>query len=253
MSFFRFYVNVDVRAFPVRLLQFVFYGGSLLVCLEQRHISVHPHMDINGIMTSYTARAQMMGLRHPLERKHDAGNVLLDVVGQRAFEQLIDTGFQLLHRHLDDEQADNHGRQRVEHTPVLSQQNRSPDSDRRTDGRKRVAPVMPGIGHHRRTVVTFSDNPGVMKQHFLGNDGNQSGHESDPSGRIKALPPEETGDIPGALQSLADTYEDDLQVSLRMMSSMIEPILIIVMALFVGFILLGILSAMFSLTSNINR
>ena len=64
---------------------------------------------------------------------------------------------------------------------------------------------------------------------------------------------EETGDIPGALQSLADTYEDDLQVSLRMMSSMIEPILIIVMALFVGFILLGILSAMFSLTSNINR
>jgi len=37
------------------------------------------------------------------------------------------------------------------------------------------------------------------------------------------------------------------------MTTMIEPILIITMALFVGFILLGILSAMFSLTSNINR
>ena len=64
---------------------------------------------------------------------------------------------------------------------------------------------------------------------------------------------EETGDIPGALESLAETYEDDLQTALRIMTSMIEPILIIVMALFVGFILLGILSAMFSLTSNINR
>jgi len=64
---------------------------------------------------------------------------------------------------------------------------------------------------------------------------------------------EETGDIPGALQSLAETYENDLQAALRVMTSMIEPLLIIVMALFVGFILLGILSAMFSLTANINR
>ncbi|MBR6461487.1 MAG: type II secretion system F family protein, partial [Verrucomicrobia bacterium] len=64
---------------------------------------------------------------------------------------------------------------------------------------------------------------------------------------------DETGDIPGALQSLAETYEEDLQGALRVMTSMIEPMLIIVMALFVGFILLGILSAMFSLTSNINR
>ena len=64
---------------------------------------------------------------------------------------------------------------------------------------------------------------------------------------------EETSDIPGALQSLAETYEEDLQGALRVMTSMIEPMLIIVMALFVGFILLGILSAMFSLTSNINR
>lgn len=64
---------------------------------------------------------------------------------------------------------------------------------------------------------------------------------------------EETGDIPGALQSLAETYEDDLQTALRVMTGMIEPMLIIIMALFVGFILMGILSAMFSLTSNINR
>ncbi len=64
---------------------------------------------------------------------------------------------------------------------------------------------------------------------------------------------EETGDIPGSLQSLAETYEDDLKTALGTLSTMIEPILIIIMALFVGFILVGILSAMFSLTSNINR
>ena len=42
---------------------------------------------------------------------------------------------------------------------------------------------------------------------------------------------EETGDIPGALQSLAETYEEDLQGALRVMTSMIEPMLIIVMGL----------------------
>ncbi len=64
---------------------------------------------------------------------------------------------------------------------------------------------------------------------------------------------EDTGDVPGALANVADTYENELSIALRVMTNMIEPVLIVVMALGVGFLLLSVLSAMFALTSNIAR
>jgi type IV pilus assembly protein PilC len=64
---------------------------------------------------------------------------------------------------------------------------------------------------------------------------------------------EETGDVPGSLANLADTYEGELQISLRLMTTLIEPLLIIVMALGVGFLLLSVLLPMFKLISSINR
>lgn len=64
---------------------------------------------------------------------------------------------------------------------------------------------------------------------------------------------EETGDVPGALQNLADTYESELTIALRVLTNLIEPAMIIVMAIMVGFLLLSILSAMFAITSNIGQ
>jgi type II secretory pathway component PulF len=62
---------------------------------------------------------------------------------------------------------------------------------------------------------------------------------------------EETGDVPGSLSSLAETYEAELNTGLRVMTSMIEPIILCVMAVGVGFLLLAIFSALFALTSSI--
>jgi type II secretory pathway component PulF len=62
---------------------------------------------------------------------------------------------------------------------------------------------------------------------------------------------EETGDVPAALKNVADTYENELNIALRVMTNMIEPVLIVTMALGVGFLLLSVLSAMFSMISNI--
>jgi type II secretory pathway component PulF len=62
---------------------------------------------------------------------------------------------------------------------------------------------------------------------------------------------EETGDVPGALRNIADTYESELSISLRVMTNLIEPAMIIVMAVGVGFLLFSVLSAMFAITSNI--
>jgi type II secretory pathway component PulF len=64
---------------------------------------------------------------------------------------------------------------------------------------------------------------------------------------------EETGDVPGALANLADTYENELQIALRVMMNLIEPVLIIVMALGVGALLLSILLPMFNLISSISE
>ena len=63
---------------------------------------------------------------------------------------------------------------------------------------------------------------------------------------------EETGDVPGALANLADTYEGELQIALRVMTNLIEPVLIIVMAVVVAFLLLSILLPMFNLISHIS-
>jgi len=64
---------------------------------------------------------------------------------------------------------------------------------------------------------------------------------------------EETGDVPGALENIAETYENELSIQLRVMTNLIEPAMIIVMAVGVGGLLFSILSAMFAITSSINR
>ncbi|MGH7994685.1 MAG: type II secretion system F family protein, partial [Limisphaerales bacterium] len=63
---------------------------------------------------------------------------------------------------------------------------------------------------------------------------------------------EETGDVPGALNNLADTYEGELQIALRVMTNLIEPALIIVMAVVVVFLLVSILLPLFQLVSHIH-
>jgi len=64
---------------------------------------------------------------------------------------------------------------------------------------------------------------------------------------------EETGDVPGALANVAETYESELQIGLRVMLNLIEPGLIIIMAFMVGFLLISVLLPMFKLIANINR
>jgi type II secretory pathway component PulF len=63
---------------------------------------------------------------------------------------------------------------------------------------------------------------------------------------------EETGDVPGSLNNLADTYEGELTISLRLMTQLIEPVLIVVMGGVVGFLLLSIFLPLFKLISSIH-
>ena len=64
---------------------------------------------------------------------------------------------------------------------------------------------------------------------------------------------EDTGDVPGALSNVASTYENELNVGLRVMTNLIEPAMIVVIACFVGFLLFSVMSAMFTLTATIGK
>jgi type II secretory pathway component PulF len=62
---------------------------------------------------------------------------------------------------------------------------------------------------------------------------------------------EETGNVADALNNVAQTYENELNIALRVMTNLIEPVLIIGIALLVGFLLVAVLGAMFSMISSI--
>jgi type II secretory pathway component PulF len=62
---------------------------------------------------------------------------------------------------------------------------------------------------------------------------------------------EDTGDVAGALNNVAETYENELNIALRVMTNLIEPTLIVGMAGLVGFLLVAVLGAMFSMISSI--
>lgn len=64
---------------------------------------------------------------------------------------------------------------------------------------------------------------------------------------------EETGDIPGSLENVADTYERELTLGLRAMTNLIEPVMIVGIAIIVGFLLMSVMSAMFAITQNLQR
>ena len=63
---------------------------------------------------------------------------------------------------------------------------------------------------------------------------------------------EETGDVPGALNNLAETYEGELAIALRLMTQLLEPVLIFVMGGIVAFLLLSIFLPLFRLISAIH-
>lgn len=63
---------------------------------------------------------------------------------------------------------------------------------------------------------------------------------------------EETGDMSGALGHIAQRYENELDRSVKIFTTVLEPILIVLMAVLVGFVAISILLAVFDMTSGLN-
>jgi type IV pilus assembly protein PilC len=61
---------------------------------------------------------------------------------------------------------------------------------------------------------------------------------------------ESTGALPAMLNSVAEFYEEDVQTALGAAMALIEPIILIVMAVFVGGVLISLYLPLFSLGSS---
>jgi type II secretory pathway component PulF len=85
---------------------------------------------------------------------------------------------------------------------------------------------------------------------------------SQPLSKGKVFPPllidmlavgEESGEVVPALKNIADTYEQELTRMLKIFTTLLEPVIIIIMAVVVGGIVMSILMAVFSITSGIGK
>jgi type II secretory pathway component PulF len=85
---------------------------------------------------------------------------------------------------------------------------------------------------------------------------------STPLAKGKVFPPllidmlavgEESGEVVPALKNIADAYEQELARSLKIFTTLLEPAIIIFMAMVVGSIVLSVLLAVFDLTSGIGK
>ncbi|NKB23525.1 MAG: hypothetical protein GKR87_03920 [Kiritimatiellae bacterium] len=63
---------------------------------------------------------------------------------------------------------------------------------------------------------------------------------------------EETGDMSGALQHIARRYDQELDRSVKILTTVLEPILMLVIAVLIGFLAISMLLAVFDLTSGLN-
>lgn len=62
---------------------------------------------------------------------------------------------------------------------------------------------------------------------------------------------EETGDLPGALRQIARRYDEELDYSIKVLTTVLEPLLILGVAVIVGFVAISMLMAVFDLTSGL--
>jgi type II secretory pathway component PulF len=62
---------------------------------------------------------------------------------------------------------------------------------------------------------------------------------------------EETGDLPGALKHIARRYDAELDQSIKVLTTVLEPVLILGVAVVVGFVAISMLTAVFDLTSGL--
>ena len=64
---------------------------------------------------------------------------------------------------------------------------------------------------------------------------------------------EETGDMPGALSHITRRYDGELDRNIQVLTTLLEPLLMLLVAVMVGFVAISMLMAVFNLTSGLGQ
>ena len=63
---------------------------------------------------------------------------------------------------------------------------------------------------------------------------------------------EKSGDMSGALMHIANRYDRELDRTVKIFTTVLEPLMILIMAALVGFVAISMLSAVFGMTSGLS-
>ena len=63
---------------------------------------------------------------------------------------------------------------------------------------------------------------------------------------------EESGDMAGALEHIGKRYDNELDRAVKVFTTILEPIMMLIIAIGVGFVAISMLMAVFELTSGLN-
>jgi type IV pilus assembly protein PilC len=169
---------------------------------------------------------------------------------------------------------------------VIRQRSRTPEGRLALDALKLRLPVFGGIveanafGQFARTLATLLENgvpvltalqivEDTMTNRIIANEIREARTRvtdgtsiSQPLAKGEIFPPllldmlavgEESGEVVPALKNIADMYEQELSHKIKIFTTLLEPAIIIFMALMVGSIVFSILTAVFDITSSIGK
>jgi type IV pilus assembly protein PilC len=169
---------------------------------------------------------------------------------------------------------------------IIRQRSQTPEGRLALDSAKLKLPVIGGIveanafGQFARTLATLLENgvpvltalqivEDTMTNRIIANEIREARTRvtdgtsiSQPLAKGKIFPPllldmlavgEESGEVVPALKNIADMYEQELSHKIKIFTTLLEPAIIIFMALMVGSIVFSILTAVFDITSSIGK
>ena len=147
--------------------------------LVQCQIPVRGNLQIHIDFAAEHACAEDVHLEHALLLCGALADRFLGCRIAGVVHHIVDRFPEDVHRDLEDKQADHNARNRLHH---LDADQRSADTDQRSDRRQRIGTVMPGFGLQSAGADLFGVDHGIPEQAFFYGNGNHGGNQSQHAG-----------------------------------------------------------------------
>ena len=182
----------------------MFDGAYDLVGVFKRHIAVQAHVRLDGYAVADATGAEIVRLAHLRETVNNVFYLAFGLFRKGTVREFAGTDLQQVPGNLYQHCAHHDGCQRIQHRPALSEQDGAAYAYGCTYGRKGVAAVMPGVGHHGRGVQGLAPGEGVSEENFLDCDRQQCCPQGQYSGHFQRFALQPAGDFEGACDDDAD-------------------------------------------------